>query len=64
MSAPIWNQIQDLFEMEGFDYAIRYKGLPYVSNKKFIGMIERYKKLADEIESYVEGNVDWNYNNG
>ncbi len=50
----VWVEIEELFEIEGFDYAMRFKGMPMTGNKQFDAMVDRYKKLANKIESYVQ----------
>lgn len=53
MSKNVWETIADLFEMEGFDYALRYKGMPETGDDYFEMMVKEYEELAAEIENYV-----------
>lgn len=53
MSQSVWEDIEDLFESEGLDYALRYAGMPNTGNKSFEAKVARYKKLAQDIEVFV-----------
>ncbi len=53
MSESVWETITNLFDIEGFDYALRYKGMPYTGDDYFEMMVKDYQELAAEIENYV-----------